>query len=542
MKLDTRTLWGARAGLGFVLLLGCSAGGGLESVLDDSGSESVGSDSTEEALRRRGPGSPGNGQGHGHGHRHGKGGGHHHGPNCGHGKGGGKGGSGGGGGSGGTGTSGKGGTGGGAGGAGAPGGGGTFGSAGSGSGASSSGGTSPGAGGSGGSTGGTFGAGGSMAGSGGSGGGYGVCGDGVPDWYEQCDDGNDVAGDGCNACTLEPGYICDWGGGCHLVVCGDGVQESYVDTGGIWQYEQCDDSNTASGDGCSSSCVVEAGHICDWNGPCHEVICGDGLQESYSLGDGNFGYESCDDGNAVAGDGCSDACAMEPGFFCPQPGVSCREIECGDGFQDYWWEEVDGGGAGAGGTGGTGSAGSSGSAGAGGGGYTIFHYEQCDDGNTASDDGCSDVCEVEAGWICEVPAEPCREPYCGDGYIDFIAGGSGGSGGTGMGGFAGGSSGSYEECDDANATSGDGCDSACTYEPGYYCPQAGQPCELAVCGNGWVEWPAEQCDDGNTIPSDGCTDCAYDGGWGGAGAGGTGMGGFGGSTGGTGMGGMAGTP
>jgi len=514
MKLDTRTLWGARAGLGFVLMLGCSGGDGMSPTLGDTGSDSM-----EEALRspRRGPRSPGRGPGHGNGHGHGKGGHHHHGPGCGHPpNGGGKGGSGGtGSGSAGSGT----GTG------AANGSGGTFGSAG-GAGMSSGG------------SGGTFSGGGS---SGSAGGGFGVCGDLMPDWDEQCDDGNAVSGDGCDACVLEPGYTCEWGGGCHLVVCGDGLQENYVDTGGNWVTEQCDDGNAASGDGCSGSCVIEAGHMCEWNGPCHEVICGDSLQESYALGDGNFAYEGCDDGNAASGDGCSDECAMEPGFFCPTQGVSCREIECGDGFQDYWWEEVDGGTGGTGGSG-AGSGGTGGgSAGAGGGTYTIFHSEQCDDGNTTSADGCSSACEVEAGWICEVPAAPCRQPTCGDGYIDFIGGGgTSGSGGTGMGGFASGTSGSYEECDDGNEASGDGCDSACTYEPGYYCPGPGNPCELAVCGNGYAEWPAEVCDDGNDIPNDGCADCQYDGGWAGAGGstGGTGMSGAGGSTGGTGMGGM----
>lgn len=35
-----------------------------------------------------------------------------------------------------------------------------------------------------------------------------VCGDGVIDPGEACDDGNDVAGDGCAACALEAGYTC----------------------------------------------------------------------------------------------------------------------------------------------------------------------------------------------------------------------------------------------------------------------------------------------------------------------------------------------
>jgi cysteine-rich repeat protein len=74
--------------------------------------------------------------------------------------------------------------------------------------------------------------------------------------------------------------------------CGNGV----VDSG-----EQCDDGNTANGDGCSSACTSEGG-----------VMCGNGVLET---------GEDCDDGNTIAGDGCSAACATEPPPFdkaCPR--------------------------------------------------------------------------------------------------------------------------------------------------------------------------------------------------------------------------------
>ena len=36
-----------------------------------------------------------------------------------------------------------------------------------------------------------------------------ICGDGIVDGTEQCDDGNTTSGDGCSAtCTLEPGFAC----------------------------------------------------------------------------------------------------------------------------------------------------------------------------------------------------------------------------------------------------------------------------------------------------------------------------------------------
>jgi uncharacterized repeat protein (TIGR01451 family) len=92
------------------------------------------------------------------------------------------------------------------------------------------------------------------------------CGDGVLDPGEECDDGNNVDGDGCSAnCTLE--------------YCGDGV----LDPG-----EECDDGNNVDGDGCSADCKVE--------------YCGDG-----NLDPG----EECDDGNNIDGDGCSANCTLE---------------------------------------------------------------------------------------------------------------------------------------------------------------------------------------------------------------------------------------
>ncbi len=62
------------------------------------------------------------------------------------------------------------------------------------------------------------------------------CGDGNLDPGEQCDDGNNIDGDGCSAnCTTE-------------LFCGDG----YLDPG-----EQCDDGNNVDGDGCSAICTIE---------------------------------------------------------------------------------------------------------------------------------------------------------------------------------------------------------------------------------------------------------------------------------------------
>jgi cysteine-rich repeat protein len=297
--------------------------------------------------------------------------------------------------------------------------------------------------------------------------------------------------------------------------------------------EQCDDSNADDGDGCSSMCEQEPGYVCTWEFEasgtvtmtCEPVSCGDGRQDVYKLEDGSYFDEGCDDGNTVSGDGCSESCQVDPGWVCNQPGTLCHEPTCGDGAQDTWYTPGEPG-SGTGGIGGTGMGGSPAYAGtgsyAGGGGYVpqIYHYEPCDDGNVVPGDGCSATCEVEAGYLCEQPGAPCRLPRCGDGLIDFIPG-TGGSGSGGSAGIGGMPSGTYEGCDDGNVSAGDGCGTTCQVEDGWSCWYGEEGCHPIVCGDGFADYP-EQCDDGNNTPDDGCDNCVWLGGYGGAG--GTGWG------------------
>jgi len=144
------------------------------------------------------------------------------------------------------------------------------------------------------------------------------CGDGIlgntPG--EQCDDGNNVNGDGCDAaCKIE------------VPKCGDRIV-------GNTPGEQCDDGNNINGDGCDAACKIEGkcgdgipgntpGEVCDPPGAltCPNAqactatcgcpggplpICGDRIV-------GNTPGEQCDDGNIVNGDGCSATCQDEPG-------------------------------------------------------------------------------------------------------------------------------------------------------------------------------------------------------------------------------------
>jgi MYXO-CTERM domain-containing protein len=261
-----------------------------------------------------------------------------------------------------------------------------------------------------------------------------VCGNGIPEGSEVCDDGNTNDCDGCRAdCSaLETG--CGDSFLCNAEVCDDGNTTncdgcrgdcSALETGCGDSYmcgaEACDDGNTADCDGCRADCsAVETG--CGDSFLCNAEVCDDGntvdcdgcradcSANETGCGDGfTCGAEACDDGNAVDCDGCRADCSV-------------AETGCGDGF--------------------------------------MCGTEECDDGNTTTCDGCSDACVTETGCgdgavcgseLCDdgntTDCDGCRadcsadETGCGDGFIC----------GT-------------EACDDGNATPGDGCSGTCTDE------------------------------------------------------------------------------
>jgi fibro-slime domain-containing protein len=159
--------------------------------------------------------------------------------------------------------------------------------------------------------------------------------------------------------------------------------------------ETCDDGNGVAGDGCSATCQIEPGWKCDTIGAaCVATACGDGIVA---------GNEDCDDGNTASSDGCSAICVLESGFKCTVPGKACTPTVCGDSKKE-----------------GT---------------------EQCDDGNVRPYDGCSADCTLEP----KCAAGTCTA-VCGDG-VKFPG----------------------EACDDGNTRSGDGCSATCTLEPGFNC-------------------------------------------------------------------------
>jgi cysteine-rich repeat protein len=108
-----------------------------------------------------------------------------------------------------------------------------------------------------------------------------VCGDDMIESYEECDDGNAASGDGCSAA-------------CQIESCGDGVTQNGLG-------EQCDDGNLESYDGCSAGCIIE--------------FCGDGIAN-------NVPNEECDgaDDNLCAG-------ACQPNCTCSVP-ITVGTHEC----------------------------------------------------------------------------------------------------------------------------------------------------------------------------------------------------------------------
>jgi cysteine-rich repeat protein len=258
---------------------------------------------------------------------------------------------------------------------------------------------------------------------------------------EACDDGNNNPNDGCHECQAQPGFICNpFDGFCQQQICGNNNLEQDP----IGRGEECDDGGRVPGDGCDADCRAEDGFVCDFGG-CRPVVCGDGVIA--------FPVEGCDDGNTDSNDGCAGDCStFEPGFFCPREGSTCTPIVCGDGRIE---RDVFGNG------------------------------EVCDDQNNDAGDGCFN-CQGEPGAICD--ERGCRFPVCGDGIVEpFDRGGS-------------------EACDDGNDVDGDGCPADCSFvEAGFFCAAGGEPCVRVVCGDGTV-FGDETCDDGNDDAGDGCSD------------------------------------
>ncbi|MCP3100276.1 DUF4215 domain-containing protein [Myxococcus sp. K15C18031901] len=157
---------------------------------------------------------------------------------------------------------------------------------------------------------------------------FNTCGNGTVESGEQCDDGDTTGGDGCSAtCAVEPGYSCSGTPSDCRTTCGDGV---------VAGTEVCDDGNLESGDTCSPRCLWEVGQPCSASGVCDSGVCNPNTDRcvlANVCGNGMIDEgEQCDDTNTTAGDGCSAACAIEAGYSCTGNPSTCA-VTCGDGVK-----------------------------------------------------------------------------------------------------------------------------------------------------------------------------------------------------------------
>lgn len=185
--------------------------------------------------------------------------------------------------------------------------------------------------------------------------------------------------------------------------------------------ETCDDGNANDGDGCSSTCQCEG-------------TCGDGLTNP-ACG------ETCDDGNVTPGDGCDETCQVETARCCTNVGVTCNADNA------------------------------------------------CPAGDTCCTGRCCDDVGIRCADDAVCSPGACCAPTCGDGVRD-----------------------PGEDCDLGadNGVPGSGCSVACV-KTGICLPSTdectsqgdcsgGEPC----CGDGVLD-PGEACDDGNLVDGDCCS-------------------------------------
>lgn len=299
------------------------------------------------------------------------------------------------------------------------------------------------------------------------------CGDGNVDAGEGCDDGNATDGDGCNAsCRIES--IEDVGD-CTVGTCTPPPADC---TPGAPGCPRCNDA--APGDTGDASCA---------SGFCSEV---GGIDVCTNCGNGQIDdREGCDNpGRADSaectasclvtscptGTDCDQACTITPGVPSDPTCHTCTDDshcvsmdcegeedgmgicvgmpECGNGIVEY--------------------------------------SEGCDDGNTASGDGCSAQCLIESiEVIGDCPLGDCPDPdaSCTPGSPDCAACNTMAPGRTGddscASGFCNadgfcqdcgdGNLDQYEGCDDTNDAAADGCSATCLIES---CPE-GQSCPAA---------------------------------------------------------------
>jgi cysteine-rich repeat protein len=87
-----------------------------------------------------------------------------------------------------------------------------------------------------------------------------------------------------------------------LRITGDLIESAICGDGVVLALETCDDGNASGGDGCSASCEVEPPYTCSGEPSFCTSTCGDFVLDA---------GEACDDGGLVDGDGCSRTCQLQ---------------------------------------------------------------------------------------------------------------------------------------------------------------------------------------------------------------------------------------
>lgn len=105
------------------------------------------------------------------------------------------------------------------------------------------------------------------------------CGNGVVDPGEDCDNGDTLPNDGCSP-------------SCHWEVCGDGIRQTS---------EGCDDGDNGNN---NDECIFDS----TASYSCRSAFCGDGYIWNVNCG---LHCEECDDGDTISGNGCSSTCELE---------------------------------------------------------------------------------------------------------------------------------------------------------------------------------------------------------------------------------------
>jgi len=230
-----------------------------------------------------------------------------------------------------------------------------------------------------------------------------ICGDGVRDRGEICDDGNQIDNDECtNNCRRPPESECTSAAQCESRICRTGrcapcaineecpadhrcvagnciIAPPFCGNGQLEPGEQCDDGNINDRDVCSNDCLLGTSQRCSYDFQCDTGRCVNGVCSRCASDDQCPNDLVCVDGEclkvrdvAFTPNFCGNA-ILEPDEACDlgtensdKPNAACRPDcsrgRCGDSVLDR-------------------------------------PLEVCDDGNTTPGDGCNSLCQVEPGGM-----------------------------------------------------------------------------------------------------------------------------------------------